>query len=271
VDVLSFATPEGTRQGLVVVLPIHPTVLGADNLLVSADLTGAARRALRGHDALSGDGPRPWVVVATGAAGDVSTRPHRREQTPAELDRLGARVATAVVRALRGPARAAVNGDAPVRVRCEQVPLAAGSRQEPDVMTRLEADLERAQQRGEPVAIRAASTALQAAQLAAAQALPSARLSCAVSVARLGPLALIALGAEPFLDLAAQLDRQVGTASILIGYTNGYLGYLPVRAAYRRHDYEVLRSPVAAGSAEQVLTRATALAMSNTDTVEEDE
>src|SRR5690606_32584688 len=143
------------------------------NLLVSADLTGAARRALRGHDALSGDGPRPWVVVATGAAGDVSTRPHRREQTPAELDRLGARVATAVVRALRGPARAAVNGDAPVRVRCEQVPLAAGSRQEPDVMTRLEADLERAQQRGEPVAIRAASTALQAAQLAAAQALPS--------------------------------------------------------------------------------------------------
>lgn len=73
-------------------------------------------------------------------------------------------------------------------------------------------------------------------------------------------LSLVRVGAEPYLDLGAQLDRLVDHPTVLIGYTNGYLGYLPVRTAYGRADYEVLRSPVAAGSAEHVVDRAAGLA-----------
>ncbi|NUR50757.1 MAG: hypothetical protein HOV71_21725, partial [Hamadaea sp.] len=57
------------RAGVLVVLPVHPTVLPSRNLLVSADLTGAVRRALA--DRL---GTGTWIAVATGAAGDISTR-----------------------------------------------------------------------------------------------------------------------------------------------------------------------------------------------------
>ncbi|MBF8192211.1 hypothetical protein ITP53_42340, partial [Nonomuraea sp. K274] len=63
VDVLSFGPPgrpplngpghapsggpgSGGPYGVVVVLPVHPTVLGADNQLAGADLAGAVRRAL---------------------------------------------------------------------------------------------------------------------------------------------------------------------------------------------------------------------------------
>ncbi|MBF8192446.1 hypothetical protein ITP53_43555, partial [Nonomuraea sp. K274] len=196
-----------------------------------------------------------WVVVATGAAGDVSTRPHRRAQTPRECERLGALVAGAVLRGLRRPARSAVSGE--VRVRRVQVPLSPKPPGAPATGP-LEERLRAAERGGDPVAIRTAWTALQAARLAAVQPSPT-DLSCAVSVAGVGPLSLVALGAEPYLDMAVRLDRAATGPAVLIGYTNGYLGYLPVREAYRRPEYEVLRTPVAPGGAEHVLARATEL------------
>ena len=254
VDTLSFVDDDGSLAGLVVVLPVHPTVLGADNLRVSGDLAGAARRALAARTGA-------WVVVATGAAGDVSTRPHRRAQTPEECERLGGLVADAVLRGLARPPRAVVPPGTPVVTGDARVPLAAkpppGS---PELIARLEARLARARRGGSPVAERTAYTALQAAQLAAAAPAPPPDPACAVAVAGIGPVSLVALGAEPYLALAERLDARLDAAAVLVGYTNGYLGYLPTRAAYRRSDYEVLRSPVAAGSAEEVLDRAARLA-----------
>ena len=39
---------------------------------------------------------------------------------------------------------------------------------------------------------------------------------------------------------------------LLLGYTNGYVGYIPSRAAYADMDYEVLMSPFAPGSGERL-------------------
>jgi hypothetical protein len=252
VDLLSFEARDGRLVGLLAVVPIHPTVLPADNLLASADLVGSIRRALAAR--LDG----AWIVVATGAAGDVSTRPHRREQTPGECDRLGALTADAVVRGLRSAPLITVDGPG-VEVRSARLTLPAKPVASPDLVRRLAARLDRARAHGEPVAVRTAFTALQAAELAQSEPPPSAEPVCTVSTVRIGGLSLVALGAEPYLDLATQLGQRLNHPAVLVGYTNGYLGYLPVRAAYRRADYEVLRSPVAAGSAERVLQVATSL------------
>ena len=106
--------------------------------------------------------------------------------------------------------------------------------------------------------MRTAVTALQAARLAEP---PPADLTCAVSAVTLGGLTLVATGAEPFLALAGQL-----APAVLVGYTNAYVGYLPTRDAYQRADYEVLRTPVAAGGAELVVAAATALITRTTET-----
>ncbi|MGI5128212.1 hypothetical protein ACQEVB_15480 [Pseudonocardia sp. CA-107938] len=250
VDVLTVRARERTI-GAVVVLPVHPTVLDARNRLVSADLAGGVRRALAG--ALDG----AWVVVATGAAGDVSTRPFRREQTPAECARLGGLVADAVVDALRLPAGATARAGDVVRVADAEValdPKPAGSAVPVDA---LEDALAAAQRSGDAVAVRTAVTALQAARLAAP---PPDALSCAVSAVTIGGISLVATGAEPFLALAGQL-----APAVLVGYTNAYVGYLPTRDAYARADYEVLRTPVAAGGAERVVAAATALIARTTE------
>lgn len=78
VDVVVVRSDDGIA-GLLVVQPVHPTVLPAANRRTSADLSGAIRRALAGRV--------PWVVVATGAAGDLSTRHTRQGRDGAERGR----------------------------------------------------------------------------------------------------------------------------------------------------------------------------------------
>ena len=62
-------------------------------------------------------------------------------------------------------------------------------------------------------------------------------------------------GGEPFLDLAP------GGPATLLGYANGYAGYLPTRAAFdaaaerpEQPEYEVLISRVAPGEPERALS-----------------
>lgn len=256
--------------GVVVVLPVHPTVLGADNLLASADLAGAVRRAVAAR--LGG-----WAVVATGAAGDVSTRPHRRDQRPGELDRLGTRAAEQVLALVDAPG-AVVDLDrlpiAGARTWSLRLPGRAGE-PAPDTEI-LRQRLAAARRTGDAVAVRTAETSLQGAELAAHRtsgqlkssasqtgtnlgSRASARISdprLAVSTVRLGDLAMIGFGGEPYLELEAALASEVDGQVALVGYTGGYLGYLPPAAAYRTDVYEVHISPVAAGGAELAVREA---------------
>jgi hypothetical protein len=74
-----------------------------------------------------------------------------------------------------------------------------------------------------------------------------------VSVAILGACALVAVPGELYNNLGTQIKRNSERFVLLLGYTNGYVGYLPTRAAYKQMDYEVLMSPFAPGSGEQLV------------------
>ena len=70
---------------------------------------------------------------------------------------------------------------------------------------------------------------------------------------RLGPVRWISLPGEPFVETGLVL-KQAG-ASFVVGYANGYLGYFPIRRAYKEGGYEVTEgvwSRVAPGSAERL-------------------
>ncbi|GAA4532569.1 hypothetical protein [Amycolatopsis samaneae] len=227
--------------GVLVVLPVHPTVLGADNLLASADLAGAVRRAVAGR--LGG-----WAVVATGAAGDISTRPHRREQRPGELDRLGALAADQILALVRTPGTPLDLGRGPVGARTWSFALPGREGEPPPETGAVRVRLDAARRAGDRVAVREAETALLGAELASAARIRDPRL--VVSAVRLGELGMIGLGGEPYLALEAAVESEVDGPVVLAGYTGGYLGYLPGAAAYGTDVYEVNISPVAEGAAE---------------------
>jgi hypothetical protein len=241
VDVVSFHT-SGGLGGLLVVLPVHPTVLPAASTVVSADLTGSVRRALAGR--------APWVVVAAGAAGDISTRGVRRGADPAECDRLGAVVASQLTVPAPGASGAVWSAAVELTVtsgfcRCSGLELDQGSldrfcRCEPITSNR------------SPVRTRQAETLRQAERLAVRSAEP---LSATVRAARLGDVDLIGLPGEPFLDLRARTGN-----ALLLGYVGGYLGYLPTREAFAGEPtYETVISPVAAGEPERLVDAAVGL------------
>ena len=80
---------ERARKLLLYQIPCHPTVLGPENLLASADFVGGIEERM----------DVDMAVFLNGAAGDISTRFTRREQSFAECDRM-AEIAAEAVKAL---------------------------------------------------------------------------------------------------------------------------------------------------------------------------
>ncbi len=95
VSVLAFEnTDNNTPEAILFHYACHPTILSAQNLEYSADLPGAARRRI--HEQY----PDAVCLFINGAAGNVSTRFQRLDQSFAEVERLGRRLGDRVVELL---------------------------------------------------------------------------------------------------------------------------------------------------------------------------
>ena len=252
-DILCFYDtdePQARPAALFASFPCHPTVMSAANLALSADLPGAYRRQLRtllGMDT--------WICLATGAAGDISTRHTRRGQGFDELEHLGALLAQQAYALLAAAQPLTL---ALPRLRERVVTL---ERKEPlapanlatsiqSVQTRISAE----RQAGNLAQARTLETALQGLQAAQRGFLENREhtYEIPVSVALLGECALVAVPGELYNEPGARIKRASERFVLLLGYTNGYVGYLPTQAAYAELDYEVLMSPFAPGAGERL-------------------
>ncbi len=234
---------EGSEvSGLLAVSPVHPTVLPSDNVRVSADLAGGIRRALQRDWPPRADGSAPWAVVATGSAGDISTRFSRKGRTPDELDRLGRLVSTALIQAplvLSEPEPRA--GDPMVRHAQVQISMHANDHArvlqlaaEPNTTTS-----------------RTAQVFKQGLDIARELTQGPTSFTATLEAVDLGACTLVAVPGELFLDLGEAIRAASANPVVVIGYANGYLGYLPTRDAPL--GYEVAVSPVAPGSGERIV------------------
>jgi neutral ceramidase len=245
--------PQAQPSALFASFPCHPTILGAENLALSADLPGAFRRQLRTQL-----GDEVWVALATGAAGDISTRHTRQGQGFAELERLGALLAQQA-HALLTDARPLTLTQP--RTRAIHIGFARKEPLAPDVLAAsvlsVQARMNAERQAGNPAQARTLETVLQGLETAqrGTTLAPDEQLpTLTVSVSFVGELALIAVPAELYHRSGLQIKRAGKYTVLLLGYTNGYAGYLPARAAYAAMDYEALVSPFAPGSAERLET-----------------
>jgi neutral ceramidase len=262
-DLLGFFdtdSPESMPIAIFGSFPCHPTVLGATNLDISADLSGAFRRHLRAALVQN-----TWVALATGAGGDISTRHTRRAQDFAELERLGG--------VLAEHARSLLAGARPIQI----LPPALGNQSVAlDLKAPLSGDAVDAAQTsltarraellrtGQTAEARTLETMLQGlARAGRTDAAAEPHLLAPISVAGLGELDLVALPGEPYHQLGVEISRDRGGPVLVLGYTNGYIGYIPTRGAYADLDYEILVSPLAPGGGERLRDAATKLLASN--------
>jgi hypothetical protein len=274
--VLATLDEHGCVHAVVTDYGSHPTVLGHDNLLWSADWPGAARRALSG--ALTGltafpgtDGGEPAtrapvVLFLQGAAGDSSARFVRRQQTFDEADRLGGRYAGQVLDALLEAAVDEVPGRLSVGRTTVTLPtkrtLAPEAALEREEQARSAwEEVRRTHPDGSP-AERLARTRYEGAlvdrRLIEAELPPTLTLS--LTVVALGGRAWVHLPVELFASFALRIRAASPfPATRVVGYTDGYLGYIADADAHRDGVYEAGVSLFDIDASEQLCEAAIAL------------
>lgn len=199
--------------GLVWHAGVHPTLLGPDTVGYSADLPGEVRRRVRaGTDGAPSDLP---VLFLNGTAGDVSTRWVRQARDVAELGRIGGLLHAA----LPGPDQP-LDLD-PIELRDATVTLAPA---DPDparldvLQTRAQEALRQCLSPGER---RRCESILEGVARARRND-HGAPVDVVAQHLALGTLGLWLLPGEP----VSSLSGLVPDGDRVVGYANGYVGYL---------------------------------------------
>jgi neutral ceramidase len=219
VGVIRFETPQGVPFAILSNYAVHGTVLGIDNLQISADLPGAASRMVEEHykDTVIS----PWT---SGAAGDQD--PIYRVQTASvmpfrNMTALGRILGQEVVRVAEG-IKTSPHG----RLRVAQREIAVPGKRTIQTPTR-----ERAYtfEKTGPVSIR-------------------------LSLVVVNDIAIAGVSGEVLTGIGSRLKRESPfSRTLMVTNCNGSSGYIPDDAAYDQVSYEILSSRLHPGYAEDAI------------------
>jgi hypothetical protein len=221
----------------------HPTVLGHENLWISADFPGAARQALRSIY------PETCFQFTNGAAGDVSTRFTRRDQSFAEVIRLGRILAGNTLDMMQKSERLENNS---LKYRIKDLDLPIRSFPPPGELSarveRLEAEVQLQRESGTGHGeFRKIFTQWQGAvgQARMAESFKgTSAFHTQLQAFTLGNMAWIGIPGEPFTrTVLAIKEKSCFTPTVVVSYCNDELGYFPDAEAYEKETYEALISP----------------------------
>lgn len=245
----------------------HPTVLGSDNLLVTGDFPAFAIQKIE-----STLGPDSFAMFVNGAQGNISMghsselsaigiiTPGRTFEHAAELGHSLARATLEVIPTI------ATNPCPTLDAVC--VPLDLPLKKFPSVHEAADA-LHSAEKRlanlghaNPPTEefLRAKTERLYAmiTHFYAIDVSSSTNgfLRIELQGVRVNEAVLLAVPAEVFVEVGLQLKKRAPQRTFIVGLANGYLGYLPNRAAHAVGGYEVVSAKCAPEAEDRLIEKA---------------
>lgn len=221
----------------------HATVMGADNLLISADYPGAARQMLKELF------PQTVFMFTNSAAGDVSTRFTRRSASFSEVTRFGQIMAAGVLEAMNVAEPFDVS-DINVKSIGVDLPLKkfASKEETQKILDEAREVLSRMQAENAPSGqLRKIITKIEGAEVQLRQIeyyQGQSSLPAELQSYRIGLLHLVAVPGEPFSKTFLDIKESIKPLeAILIGYANDYKGYFPESVPGLPATYEDFVSP----------------------------
>ena len=236
------------RRAVLYSLSCHPTIMNNDNLLLSADFTGYANKAISQFCEMA--------VFVNGSAGDMSTRFTRRESTFDECSRIGGIVGLKVSEMLEGAGRHVPLSE--VSLVYHTVYLKRVVSDSPDEAAKkysiAENNLRKVLARTtDPSGIRKAQSYVEgaSANLLRSQ-LPqdgqTTEIPVKVGILSLNDRKIVCSPFELFSTLALRLKEKARVE--MFGYANELLGYLADADSYENMEYEALSSDFSCGEGE---------------------
>jgi len=268
VNALGIYRPDESAIAVVMNYPCHGVVLCEDNLLYSRDWPGFAQdkveRAMRAPN-----GGALIAMFIQGATGNIDPRSRGSFAVAAEE---GATMARAVLDALAGapPVETAT-------LAARRIPLRLGLLDRSATIAVAKAYVEQTaaslhnHRGGEGYQLKRLKDHQAQAQdsLRVLEALDEANrrdrrvdsargeIESQMSIFTLGDIAIVGIPGELFVELGLAIRANPWFAHTLVaGYCNDLVGYLPTREAYAEGGYEVETARVAAGSGEAIVARA---------------
>lgn len=231
----------GGREVTVYNFPCHPTVMSAENLLVTADLVAEVEQKLGGE----------MAIFLNGAAGDISTRFTRREASFAECSRLAAITARQVRQLLRDkpwedptPLQG-IHTRITLRPRQVETEEAAAA-----YLQETTARWQQAEAAGEDAAT---LRILKSYAEGAGVSLEFARTMAGIEALQL-PVTVFRFAYWDFAAVPGELFSSLQPAGVaVIGYAGGYYRYIAPRQAYDDGWYEALAAIIAPGEGEKLV------------------
>lgn len=221
----------------------HPVIQGSRNLLLSGEFPGAACRTIQ--KVLGG-----VAIFTQGACGDITV--NRQGDPWLEIERVGNVVAGEVIRTAES---IVPQGAARLAAMLEEFPLAPKELPAPEAaraeLDKLNASIEEAKNTGlgQPVvrslerrAELSEALAKQAEGLADGSLTRPESFPGSAQVMQIGDIVLVAVPGELFVEYALEMRQRteylIGKHMALVGYANGYVGYLVTPRARYTGGYE---------------------------------
>jgi len=232
---------------LIINYACHPTVLGPDNTLYSGDLAGLTAELSRTY--LGAD-----VIYFNGAAGNVSTRFSRNKQDFEEALRKASILADSVASAYVNsrPARSSS-----LRIKSKGLELRLRPPIDESLIDKLKEELlrrlEEAKKLGaSPSVIRSLERDVYAVKIAERRnkLLKGVKtVKASITAAWIGDdVALLTFPGELFVEYQLDLKEAIKPSTLLVvGYANGYVGYVPYPGYSGKGCYEELVSIIDEG------------------------
>lgn len=246
VQTLCVRDVSGAIQALLFCHACHPTTMGGENLLISAEWPGAAvaflKQRLQEENAEGRSKSSPLAFCLQGCCGDIN--PIERGTWEA-VERNGRTVAEAACATLWQDTRLFDAQLDATEVTVELPMLPPPSVETCDAMiTEWQEILERERARGVDEGRMhwiqgRIDWALSARALAAQQDTPALTRTFAIQRFTLGDAYLIGFPAEMFVQYQLDLAAQARAPVFALSYTNGCWNYLPTAAEYTRGGYEI--------------------------------
>lgn len=245
VYVLKVVKASGEVLAILVNYSCHPTVMGADNLYVTADYAGAMQNLLQKHY-----GDNCVAMFTNGACGDQSTRYTRRNQTFAEVERMGTILYESVVHIVDGITKY----ENTISINCIKETYEFPIKDFPDYNEALkrfgEAKLIKEKaiaDNAPPIEIRHAITKYQGAYITLKLInffRKEHKIVDFIHIFKINNIVFVGLPIELFSEYGSKvksLSKYKDT--IIVDYTNNLLGYVYTPASYKNGDYEAWSSP----------------------------